>query len=48
MGFQVDEEAGSYFVLQGLRQEVKVLVPGDDFLTEVSMDHVDGITGEVL
>ena len=48
MGFQVDEEAGSYFVLKGLRQEVKVLVSGDDFLTEVSMDHVDGITGEVL
>ena len=48
MGFQVDEEAGSYFVLKGLRQEVKVLVSGNDFLTEVSMNHVDGITGEVL
>ena len=48
MGFQIYEEAGSNFVLQGLRQEVKVLVPWDDFLTEVSMDHVDGVTGEVL
>ena len=48
MGFQVDEEAGSYFVLQGLGQEIKVLVPGNDFLAEISMDHVDGVAGEMF